>query len=195
MANGKIQLERGDLGSVWAGGRGYQPPSPHPGGGGNQPPEGWEPPVTENTMPEDDEIQLNAQPPPTPDIMEAVRAEVERLQIPNEQINLDNGTARFRGHTLTLSPESIARIKKLMAQEVVLKLEEEQRRVLESVLEPELPKPSGSGKDVPVVQAGEAQMGAGKPKRSAKVQRMRVSAPAAGPADVRPLPRAKGGKT
>lgn len=178
MKTGKIQLERGDLGGVWAGG-GYHAPAP---GGSGEPPPGWNaeppqylPPTPENQMPEDEEVRLNAQPPvpaPADDVMEAVRAEIARLEIPDEIVNIDKGTARFRGHTLVLSDVARDEIARILADEVIFKLHDEQRRVLESV-------------------GGKAKMGSKEPSGPLEVLGMREPKAPARKKNVRRVPRQK----
>jgi len=115
--------------------------------------------------------------PPTPpdELMEAVRIELSRLEIPEELVNLDKGSARFRGHNLHLSPETSAAINKLLAQEVVRKLEEEQRRVIDSVQHTNVSQsPSRGRPNLPAMQGAKEPVGKKATKRSKKMLRVQA---------------------
>jgi len=188
MPERKLTLERGDQAEIWAGGRGYQPPAPS-GGPVHELPPGW------NTAPHEEQIVIHEaaelqevrnpgsndthiQPVPkrTDDelIISAVQTEIARLEIPEELVNIDKGTARFRGHTLRLAPKTQVAIRKLLACEVVLKLKEEQKRVIESVHNKTLQAPSGRARqNVPAVPKPKKPVGKNAQKRSQKVRRVR----------------------
>jgi len=178
----KISLERGgDSNSIWQAGRGYQSPADR-GGGGDDLPQGWDVAPHEEDQPmkvgERDRVSVvpPAPTPPTPpdELMEAVRIELSRLEIPEELVNLDKGSARFRGHNLHLSPETSAAINKLLAQEVVRKLEEEQRRVIDSVQHTNVSQsPSRGRPNLPAMQGAKEPVGKKATKRSKKMLRVR----------------------
>jgi hypothetical protein len=169
----KLTLESGRF--DWEVGRGYETPAD----GGRTLPPGWgDPPefkdrdVTMPVRPRDGPTQTMAQALDakitgaplerieeiaTRGLFEAVGREVmegiqkvDSLAPPAERVNLDTGTAVFRGHEITLSDDGRAAIKTILAMEVCRVLDEEKARVLEELgiremFDQEVPGDAGGG--------------------------------------------------
>jgi hypothetical protein len=163
MLDDKITLESGRF--DWEAGRGYETPAD----GGRTLPPGWgDPPeFKERSSP----LPVRPRGGPLPDvhvetpiaignpdiatIAAALQAEGEAagrflLSVPSERVNLDTGTAVFRGHEITLSDDGRAAIKTILAMEVCRVLDEEKARVLKelgigAMFDQEVPGDAGGG--------------------------------------------------
>lgn len=147
MADPRITLEPGRF--DWEGGRGYETPAD----GGRDLPPGWgnapdfkdreiTPMRSATQSPTHTDMMVTPEsigPPPEPLVDNGASAKVSdpellralsMLDIPLERVNLDTGTAMFRGHAITLSTDGIGAITAILAMEVCRTLDEEKDRVL-----------------------------------------------------------------
>jgi hypothetical protein len=138
MAEDKITLESGKF--DWEVGRGYETPAD----GRLELPPGWgDPPEFKDreqpvpVAPRGRHIQGAIQTTEIPPIAgvipvydPALAALTAISAMPSERVNLDTGTAVFRGHEITLSDDGAAAIKTILAMEVCRMLDEEKSRVL-----------------------------------------------------------------
>jgi hypothetical protein len=77
---------------------------------------------------------------------------------PAERVNLDSGTAVFRGHTINLSADAIQAIQLVLAAEVCRELDEEKNRVLSTMQYEGLQTASGGGQDLPEMPGPSVEM-------------------------------------
>jgi hypothetical protein len=112
------------------------------------------------------------------------------MEIPDNLINLERGTAAFQGYLLELSPETVSQIQTLLAGEVLRKLEEERLRVLKSIV----PVGTSVGRlNLPEVPGAQSQVGTGESK--AKVLGVRVKRAYKRTKNVPDVPSPEGGET
>lgn len=187
MASDKMTLEKGAFN--WDEGRGYQAPSIPPSGGtppgwfnsveedhmGGFIPQSeealrprpttgqWPVQEQEPALPHKPGAVVAAQGTPAPETLppEILEEALERLALPSERINLDNGTAVFMNHQLKLTKGAVLDIKRILAAEVHGKLLEEMKRVTTAVQVEEVQGDGGGGQragDVPEVQGSKGAM-------------------------------------
>jgi hypothetical protein len=102
---------------------------------------------------------LEKNPPPEPPVDNGAQREQDDvaevmalLNLPTERVNLDTGTAMFRGHAIKLSDDGVGAITAILAMEVCRTLDEEKDRVLGTMqLETMRAASSSQRPDVPEV--------------------------------------------